>query len=179
MIKKISVLVLIISVSLLISSESYSQTQLPLMPDMKLSVTKDMAMFKQKYDVICIALLIYRLDAVERASKEVVKDTMMKKYDTALLNFSGVHFDLDKIDVGRKGFTRYYPFYVSDSSYVIRIFKTEERAYQPEMDILYEGLVDNPDVTFQIVPGINAMLKDTDIKPASIGTFVNPAQTCP
>ena len=159
---------------LLIPSLSSLSIPLPdcnLIPESNASGTVPDMSFKCMYDVVCAALLMYKLDAVERASKSVVRETLRKKYDGVFVNFSGVRFDLDKMDFMKKGWTRYYPFYVDDKPYIIRIFRTEESVYQLDADVLYEGALKNPQVTFQILPGINALLAHSRITPAKIAKF--------
>jgi len=116
--------------------------------------------FKKIYEVFCLALFVYRLDAVERCPKE----TVIKKYGD-LPAMSGVTLDLSNIDAGKKGWTRYYPFSIDGKDFVARIFLTKERFYQPRVTVLFEAAIENPDVTFQILPGINAILEDCRIKP--------------
>jgi len=153
----------------LVQSLAYPQEllhrTLPLNPQTKVSPNNVKLAFLQKYDVLCMALLIYKLDAVERSPKEVVKESIMREYDRAFFNLTGVKFDLEHIDLGKKGWTRYYPFSVHGEWYIMRIFKTEERVYQPEVSVLLEGDIEDPKVTFQILPGINRILEQCKIKP--------------
>ena len=126
-----------------------------------------------------MALLIYKLDVVERSSKETIKEEIISQYDNAFFSLSGIDYDLDNIDYFRKkGFTRYYPFRVKDTSYIIRIFRSDEKAFQPEVEVLYEGNVKNPAVTFQILKGVNAILETCRLKPREMPLYTE-ADACP
>lgn len=157
---------------LLVQMLAHPQEMLPgtsqLLPQTKVSLTNPEITFFQRYDILSLALLIYKLDAIERYPKEVVKETIMRDYDRTFFTLTGVRFDLEHIDIGRKGWTRYYPFVIHDKLYLIRIFKTEERAYQPDVEVLLEGQLNDPDVIFQILPGVNSILKECRIKPYTI-----------
>jgi len=141
---------------------------LPIQPESKVSLTKSKITFKQKFDILCLALLIYKLDAVKRCSKGVVQEILRKEYDGAFVNFVGLQFDLENIDLGKKGWTRYYPFSIYDDHYIVRVFLTAERAYQPAVTVLHEGVIKSPPVTFQILPGLNSILDQCEIEPANI-----------
>ncbi len=58
--------------------------------------------FKKIYDSICFGLSIYRLDVIERYSKEALIE------DAGKIALSpGISFDLENIDIIKKGWTRY------------------------------------------------------------------------
>ncbi|MFH1791855.1 MAG: hypothetical protein ABH885_07745 [Candidatus Omnitrophota bacterium] len=136
----------------------------------------------QLYDILCMGLLIYRLDAVERCAKDVVKESIMRDYDSAFFNLSGVRFDLESIDIAKKGWTRYYPFVIGERQYVMRIFRADEKQFQPEIKILHEGTVRmrglvegsfrTTSVTFQIIPGVNDLLDRLRVKTFDLGPII-------
>lgn len=140
------------------SHELSAETWL-LSPPSKVSLNETNGYFKQLYDVLYLALSIYKSDAFNRYSKEA----LIREYGSALVN-SQVRFDLEHIDIGKKGWTRYYPFSVDNKRFILRIFLTEEYSYQPKVAVLFEVNFNNPAVTLQVLPGINAILKDCKIK---------------
>ena len=138
--------------------ESFAET-CALNPPTKVSLNNPDICFKQVYEVFYLVLSIYKSDAVEKRPKE----TLLRELGT--LFDSEVRFDIEHIDIGKKGWTRYYPFCIDGKSFIARIFLTGERAYQPEVAVLFEAIVEDPSVTIQILPGINAILKDCNIRP--------------
>ena len=129
-------------------------------PPSRVNLSSPDTPFREIYEVFCAALTIYKLDAIEGHSKEA-----LMRECAAKLPGKEINFDLRRIDMGKKGWTRYYPFSIGDRHFIIRIFLTEERAYQAKAQTLFEGAIDNPAVTFQILPGINDILKDCRIAP--------------
>lgn len=123
----------------------------------------DGAPFKQLYSTLCIAVTIYKLDAIEGNSK----DAIIRDHGKALSN-PDIRFDLEKIDAGRKGWTRYYPVMVSGRQFIVRVFLTEERVYQPQLPILYEMIIRDPAVTCQVLPDINSIVESHKIKPLTV-----------
>lgn len=119
--------------------------------------------FKKIYDSICFGLSVYRLDAIKGCSKE----DLIKNLGNVILNPS-IRFDLENIDIIKKGWTRYYPFSIDSKNFIMRIFLTEEKLYQPDAPVLYEGSIVNPAVTFQVLPSLNEILADCKIKPTRI-----------
>ncbi len=137
-------------------------------PTSKVSLNKPEISFLKKYDiyVLCLGLFIYKLDVVEKCSKNEIKQRIMNQHESAFFDLDGIDFDLENIDYFRKkGFTRYYPFNVHRKPYIIRIFRTDEKYFQPDVEILYEGSIKTPPVTFQILKGVNAILEHCQIKP--------------
>ena len=120
-------------------------------------------MVKKIYDAICMGVFLYELDTIARLSKEEIE----RSYPGLSLN-SLVRFDLANMDLGKKGWTRYYPFSIGNKAFIMRIFLTAERAYQPSAPVLYEGSIADPAVTFQILPSINEMISGCKIKPRQI-----------
>ena len=116
--------------------------------------------FKQIYTAICLGVSLYELDAIGGLSKEEIE-----RRRPGLSVNSPVRFDLENMDLGRKGWTRHYPFYIEDKSFIMRIFLTAERTYQPSAPILYEGSLANPAVTFQVLPSINEIISVHKSKP--------------
>ncbi len=134
-----------------------------LSPPTKVSLNETNNYFRDLYDVFCLALSIYKSDALERCSKEA----LIKEYGSASVN-SQARFDLEHIDIGKKGWTRHYPVSIGDKHFIIRIFLTEEYRYQPKVATLFEVNFNNPAVTLQVLPGINAILNDCKIKPHTL-----------
>ena len=116
--------------------------------------------FKKIYDSICFGLSVYRLDAIKGCSKE----DLIKNLGNVILN-SSVRFDLENIDIIKKGWTRYSPFSIDNKNFIMRIFLTDEKLYQPDAPVLYEGSIESPAVTFQVLPSLNEILSDRKIKP--------------
>ncbi len=137
-----------------ISAANFPLTQI------KVNTPAPDSFFKKIYNSIYVGLSIYKSDAVQQHSKERIIENFKK-----LCDFSGVSFDLENIDIIKKGWTRYYPFSVDGRSFIMRIFLTEEKYFQPVAPVLYEGSIVNPEVTFQILPSLNDILSDCKIKP--------------
>lgn len=116
--------------------------------------------FKKIYDSVCMGLAIYKLDVTGRSSKESLIDTLGK-----IVSPPGIRFDLKNADVLKKGWTRYYPFSIDGKNFIMRIFLTAERPYQPPVAVLYEGNIVNPAVTFQVLPSLNEILAECKIAP--------------
>jgi hypothetical protein len=119
--------------------------------------------FKQLYSTLCIAVTIYKLDAIEGNGKDVI----IKEHGQALLN-PDIRFDLEKIDIGKKGWTRYYPVMIGGHQFITRVFLTEERAYQPQRPVLYEMTIPDPAVTCQVLLDVNSIIKSRKIEPPAI-----------
>ncbi len=140
--------------------ELYAET-CPLNPQTKVNPNEIDMCFKDVYDTIHLALFIYKLDAIKHSPK----NDIIRNYADEFADLSRVRFDLEHIDIQRKGWTRYYPFSVRGRNFIIRIFLTSERQYQAKADTIFEGEIDNPAITFQVLDGVNALLKDCKIKP--------------
>lgn len=165
-------LCLILALLLMVQNVALAQDLLlgtfPIEPTSKVSLNKPEISFLKKYDIyiLCTALFIYRLDAIERNPKNIVKEIIKDHTDEADFRLSDVYFDLENIDYfGKRGFTRYYPFYVHGQPYIIRIFRTDEKHHQPEVRVLYEGDIKSPPVSFQILEGVNAILEQCNLGP--------------
>ena len=142
-----------------LAAEPYS-----LNPPTKVSLKETDPCFKYLHDTISLALIIYRQDVIKQRPKE----TIIRNYGAIFSNISNVRFDLQHIDIGKKGWTRYYPFYVNGEQFIMRIFLTEESTFQPKAPVLYEGAIENPRVTFQMLPPLQEILKPCRIKPHTI-----------
>lgn len=155
---------IILTVFFLVQSIAFSSAlsfeSSPLNPPTNIDANYSDPVIKRIYDVICMGVLLYELDAVKRLSREEIE----KSYPGLSLN-TAVRFDLANMDLGKKGWTRYYPFSIGEKMFIMRIFLTAERAYQPSAPILYEGSIANPPVTFQVLPSLNEILADCKIKP--------------
>jgi hypothetical protein len=116
--------------------------------------------FKKIYDSVCFALSVYVRDVIGRSAKE----NLIRDFSDVALH-PGIRFDLEKIDMIKKGWTRYYPFSIDGKEFIMRIFLTSERSYLPAAPILYEGSIATPAVTFQVLPSLNTILSDCKIKP--------------
>ncbi|MDD5136359.1 MAG: hypothetical protein PHX20_01335 [Candidatus Omnitrophica bacterium] len=119
--------------------------------------------FKETCTFLCMALSIYRSDVFQRMTKE----ELTKAYDPFLAG-SAIRFDLANLDIGKKGWTRYYPFSVGERQFVARIFLTKEAFFQPTVSVLSELVVEKLGVTLQVLPGIDEILADCKIKPNRI-----------
>jgi hypothetical protein len=116
--------------------------------------------FAREFNVLAFALGLYYLDTHGRLSKDEIKEKLTGDIDKCRESFA-LSFDLDNIDFRKKGFTRYYPFRVNDKDYIIRIFDVNERHYLAASEVFYEGVFEESKLGFQILPGINEMLKNT------------------
>lgn len=145
-----------------VPSPGYSEPLHSLSAPTRIDLNNPDILLDELWDVVRSALFIYSLDAVTRHPKEEV---IRKVISASAIVSSKARFALDLIDVGKKGWTRYYPFSIGDTQFVVRIFLTAERAYQAEAKVLFEGSLENPPVTFQILPDLNSILRDCVIKP--------------
>jgi len=132
----------------------------PLNPPTNIDVNYSDPAVKKIYDAICLGVFLYELDTIARLSKEEIE----RSCSELSLN-SEVRFDLANMNLGRKGWTRYYPFSIGNKDFIMRIFLTAERAYQPSTSVLYEGSIAHPAVTFQVLPSINEIISNCKIKP--------------
>ena len=116
--------------------------------------------FKDTCNFLCMALSLYRSDAF----KGMTKEELITAY-SPMLSGSDVRFDLARVDLMKKGWTRYYPFSVGEKSFVARIFLTKEAYFQPKVQVLSELAIEDSGVTIQVLPGIDEILNDCKIKP--------------
>lgn len=152
-------LVLFFLSSLIIPSKVLPDTNFPL-TNIKVDSNSGDIFFKKIYESVYIGLSIYKLDTIEKYAKE----RLIKNLNQTSVK-SDIKFDMNNIDIGKKGWTRYYPFSIGDKNFIMRIFLTEELQYQPKVKVLYEGTLERPAVTFQILPSLNDILSDCRIKP--------------
>ncbi len=145
------------------SSSILSFESSPLNPPTNIDVNYSDPVMKKVYDAICLGIFLYELDTIKRLSKEDVERSC-----SGLLLNSLVRFDLANMNMGKKGWTRYYPFSIDGKNFIMRIFLTAERLYQPAAPILYEGGISNPAVTFQVLPSLNEILSDCKVKPLKL-----------
>lgn len=131
----------------------------PLTPPTRISSTS----FQQLCGTLCIAVTLYKLDVIEGNHK----DAIIREYARALSG-PDIRFDLEKIDTGRKGWTRYYPVMIGKRQFIARVFLTGEKAYQPQVPVLYEMEINDPAVTCQVLPGIQSIVGLRTIKPLTI-----------
>ncbi|MDD5440334.1 MAG: hypothetical protein PHS37_09130 [Candidatus Omnitrophica bacterium] len=134
------------------------------------------SLFREKYDVICLALLIYKLDAGQRFHKNEIAGLLEKEYGAAYRRLRDIQFDFEHF--GRKGWTRFYPFSLNGQSYIVRIFRTDERTHQMDVPVLFEAAMDDTGLTFQILPGLGELLKPCAIRRQN-DYLPSPAATCP
>lgn len=130
--------------------------------------------FRQVYGIMCMALSIYNLDAVKNRSKEDI----VRIYN-AIPPDPAARFELNNIDMGKKGWTRYYPFLIGKKYFIARIFLTNERFYQPKAPVLFEAYIANPAVTIQILPGVNEILENCRIRPHAFYPAAQVVETSP
>jgi hypothetical protein len=106
--------------------------------------------FNQLLTAVRTGVAIYRLDAMGECPKADIK------------------FDISKMDLGKKGWTRYYSFSIGNRDLIIRIFLTGEYEYQitiPDEDIILQASRKDIGITYQVFTGVNAILKNSRIKP--------------
>lgn len=157
--KKVSVILAIFFlVQAIPFSQGLSQENCLLNPPTKVSLAEPDIYLQQRYYVVCLALSIYKKDAFEKGSVE----TLIGQFGDRSFN-QRVRFDMSHMK--RKGWTRYYPVFIDEKPFIVRVFLTEELIYQPKVKVLFEASIKNPPVTLQILPGINAVLADCKIKP--------------
>jgi len=113
--------------------------------------------FATQFNILTFALSMYNLDTNERFTKDLIKEKLSQNQTLWQEEFD-IKFDLDNIDFNKKGFTRYYPFTVDSKSFIIRIFDAEEKHYLPDMEVFYEGVLEDSNLGFQIVPGLVEIL---------------------
>ena len=145
------------------SSPVLSFESSPLNPPTNIDVNHSDPVMKKIYDAICLGVSLYKLDTIAGLSRGEIE----RSYPGLSPN-SPVRFDLANMDLGRKGWTRYYPFSVGNKSFIMRIFLTAERAFQSSVPVLYEGAIANPAITFQVLPSLNEILSDCRIKPLKL-----------
>jgi hypothetical protein len=153
----LALLVVLFLAQYIAPAEILSGSNFPL-PQIRTGAESPDPFFKQICESICIGLSIYKLDAFEKYTKERIAADLRTGSNT-------VKYDMENLDIGRKGWTRYYPFSIGDKNFIMRIFLTSEERYQSEVKVLYEGKLDNPAVTFQVLPSLNELLSDCKIKP--------------
>jgi hypothetical protein len=102
------------------------------------------------------------------------KAAIIRKHGQALSS-PEIRFDLEKIDMGKKGWTRYYPVMVENRQFIVRVFLTEESSYQPQTPVLYEMVIRNPAVTCQVLPNINSIIESRKTKTLTV--FFNTSAT--
>ena len=116
-------------------------------------------MFATEFNVLAFALGMYYLDTEEHLSKEGIKEKLLQSHAILEEKFR-VIFDLDNIDLEKNGFTRYYPFVMNEKDYMIRIFDADEKHYLEKTRVYHEGIFEDSEIGFQIIPGINSMLEE-------------------
>jgi hypothetical protein len=119
--------------------------------------------FKDTCNFLLTALSLYKADVFGKLPKNRLKEIY-----SPVMNNSNIRFDLDNIDMMKKGWTRYYPFSAGGKQMIARMFLTSETKFQPDVTVLSEAVLENSGVTLQILPGIDGILKDRTIKPNNI-----------
>jgi hypothetical protein len=107
---------------------------------------------------------MYKLDVLQGEPKGVIQT----KYGAFIRAFPTVRFDLVNMHIGKASFLRYYPFSIDGKSFIMRMYLTAKGEPEPPVKVLYEGALYDGKVTFQVLPWLNEILKDCDIKPNSI-----------
>lgn len=162
------ILVLIFLLSNLIPTEVLSDSNFLLTPETRIGSDPPGQLFRKIYESVCVGLSIYKLDAIQKHSKEELIYFLKR-----ICCDSDVRFDLGNMGMGKKGWTRYYPFSIGLNNFIMRIFLTEELQYQPKVTVLYEGKLESPAVTFQVLPSLNDILSDCKIKPVRTYSTAN------
>lgn len=165
--KKLSGILTIFFLVPFISPIDLSAETFALRPYTKVSLNDSDPIFRYSNDAVIVGVTLYKLDAFKRLPKADI----VKYYDEKLKSFSSVQFDLRSSAIKEnKGFTRYYPFSASGKDFIIRIFLTEEAALRTndlggDLPVLYEGKLDDPEVTFQILPPLSEILSHHKTEP--------------
>lgn len=131
-------------------------------PLTEIAIAKTDSPLKSEWSAIRAALSMYELDAVRKLPKDKLIEECV-----SLLNGSDVRFEVDRIDMMKKGWTRYYPFYIGERAFVARIFLTKEASFQAKAPVITELNIKSSAVTLQILPGVAEILEDCKIKPHS------------
>lgn len=113
--------------------------------------------FLKEFNILTFALGLYYMDTKARLSKDIIREKLTQDTGVWRDEFD-VSFDLENMDFKRKGLTRYYPFNVKGNDLIIRIFHTTEKHYLLECKVLEEGVFEDSNIGFQIIPGLNALL---------------------
>lgn len=131
-------------------------------PPSEIDIAKTDSPLKSEWSAIRAALAVYESDVVRKLpGPELALEC------GSLLNGSDVRFEVDRIDMLRKGWTRYYPFYIGERAFIARIFLTKEASFQVRIPVITELVIKNPAVTLQILPGASEILDGCRIKPHS------------
>ncbi len=155
--RRFAIAIIIFFLALAASSPDISEAQnSALSPPMRITEH----LFKEVYATVSVAFSVYKMDAMDGLSMENIID----KHRAALIG-ADVKFDLEHMDLRRKGWTRHYPVSIRGENFIVRLFLTGERAYQPALPVLFEMDIKDPDVTCQILPDINSILGPAGIKP--------------
>jgi hypothetical protein len=120
--------------------------------------------FNQLLTAVRTGVAIYRLDAMGECPKADLK----AKCEAITAANPLPSFDISKMDLGKKGWTRYYSFSIGNRDLIIRIFLTGEYEYQitiPDEDIILQASRKDIGITYQVFTGVNAILKNSRIKP--------------
>lgn len=155
----LTVLSLFIVTAAATSIQALQSESASLNPPLKLNNTY----FKELCSALVTAFDLYTLDAVRRIDKE----TIIREYGSRLSN-PDVRFALDRIDTKRKGWTRYYPVTIEGRQFIVRVFLSRERPYQEDLPAIEEMSFRDPEVTIQILPGINDIIGSERIRPIRI-----------
>ncbi len=121
--------------------------------------------FREVYAAVFVAIEAYKSDAIDGNTRE----ELAGKYGGEILGLD-IKFDFNRADMARKGWTRHYPIVIHDERFIVRIFLTEERIYQPKLPVLFEMQIRDPAVTCQILADINSILGDEKIEPHRISS---------
>lgn len=130
--------------------------------------------FASEFNILAFALGIYQFETEKGLSKEDIKAALSES-NLSCNSAINMVFDLDNIDIRKKGFTRYYPFSANEKDFIIRIFDLREKHFLPEFEILHEGMFENSEIGFQILPGLQTILRGKELNkfslsdPAAIG----------
>jgi hypothetical protein len=140
------------------SAEIYSPNPLT-----RINTDGNNVIFKETCSFLCAVLSLYKSDVLDKLAKE----DLIRVYAPILEDLKA-RFDFDNIDIGKKGWTRYYPFSIGTKKFVARIFLTKEAYFQPKVQVLSETVMENLGVTLQVLPDINEILDNCKIRPNKI-----------
>ncbi|MBL7158532.1 MAG: hypothetical protein ISS91_03395 [Candidatus Omnitrophica bacterium] len=123
--------------------------------------------FASEFNILAFALGMYQLETEKGFSKEDIKAALSES-NLSCGSAINMVFDLDNIDIRKKGFTRYYPFSANEKDFIIRIFDLREKHFLPEFEILHEGIFEDSDIGFQILPGLKTILRGKELNKFSL-----------
>jgi hypothetical protein len=160
--KKLLLTVVAISLTAFVAFPQFLQAEALLNPPSRVNSNYRDLPFEYKCEVWGLSLTLYKLETIIEGDQRIELERRL----AASLAASDIKFDLSH--VGRKGYTRYYPFSINGRSFLGRVFLTSEKAFQERLEVLFEAASEERGVTFQILPGVNSILEGCKVRPHTI-----------